>query len=173
MGATPRRPPMFSKLKEYTVTAKQTGGEMTVIGQGTTIKGEVDFDNGARILGVFEGKIRSKSEVQIGDTARCKADVEAASVVVEGTLEGNITASERLSLEKTAHFTGDLSATKLLVEEGASFVGHCRVGEHSGQGTTAKPATPATPKITTPLETEQVDFKPPWKEKAAAETGAA
>ncbi len=169
------------------MTTKQTGetSNLTVIGQGTTIKGEVDFDNGARILGVFEGIIRSKGEVQIGDTARCKADVEAESVVIEGTIEGNINARQRLSLRETAHFTGDITATKLHVDEGASFVGHCCVGENVGKADPARttksaqtaqtrpaaPAVTAEPKITTTVDQDEVDFKPPWKE--TAESGAA
>ncbi len=166
------------------MTTKQTADDnsITVIGQGTTIKGEVDFDNGARILGVFEGAIRSKGEVQIGDTAKCKADVDAESVVIEGTIAGNINARDRLCLRETAHFTGDITAAKLHVDEGASFVGHCRVGENTAQNktthsikaaasTTAPASVTTEPKITTPADQDEVDFKPPWKEKA--ESGAA
>lgn len=166
------------------MTTKQTADDstITVIGQGTTIKGEVDFDNGARILGVFEGAIRSKGEVQIGDTAKCKADVDAESVVIEGTIAGNVNARDRLCLRETAHFTGDITAAKLHVDEGASFVGHCCVGENAQQNnsthsikptpaTTAAASVTTEPKITSTVDQDEVDFKPPWKEKA--ESGAA
>lgn len=163
------------------MTTKSTNGEsdMTVIGRGTTIRGEVDFEHGARILGVFEGKIRSQGEVQIGDTADCRAEIDAACVVIEGKIEGNITARERLRLSETAHLSGDICATKLLVDEGASFVGHCRVGDAADMAAPAasKAKAPAisAPTITTKVSADQIDFKPPWREKdeVKAETGAA
>ncbi|MBZ0172273.1 MAG: polymer-forming cytoskeletal protein [Phycisphaerales bacterium] len=163
------------------MTSKEAAAntEITVIGRGTTIKGEVDFENGARILGVFEGKIRSRGEVQIGESAECKAEIDAEQVVIDGMLDGNITAHERLRLSGTARLTGDICATRLLVEEGASFVGHCRVGEAAAGTGPAKSRTPSVPTITTRIDSDRVDFKPPWRatEKASpslsAETGAA
>lgn len=163
------------------MTSKNTAAnaEITVIGRGTTIKGEVDFENGAKILGVFEGKIRSKGEVQIGETAECDAEIDAEQVVIDGTLTGNITAHDRLRLSESARLTGDIFATRLLVEEGATFVGHCRVGESAANAGETKARGASTPKITTRVDTDSVDFKPPWRENenatpaASAESGAA
>lgn len=128
-------------------------GEMTVIGRGTTIRGEVDFDQGAKILGVFEGKIRSKGEVHIADSADCSAEIDASSITIDGKTNGNIIARSRCRLSSNAKLTGDITAKTLLVEEGATFVGHCRVGEGVVN------AQPQPKAETTP----QVDFKPPWK----------
>lgn len=166
----------------------EQNNELTVIGRGTTIRGEVDFDQGARILGVFEGKIRSQGEVQIGETAECRAEVDAAKVRIEGRLEGNVMARDRLHLSETANMVGDICATLLHVDEGATFVGHCRVGADalesqssrtsaaasgaaSGAGATpARQAAETAParKTTSPLTVEVpgdgVDFKPPWRD---------
>jgi cytoskeletal protein CcmA (bactofilin family) len=153
-----------SIAKERIVPSNEQGADMTVIGRETTIRGEIDFEHSARILGTLEGKIRSRGEVQIGESAQCKADVDAARVVIEGAIEGNITAREALRLEKTAHLTGDILATALHVEEGASFIGHCRVGDaataDSSPGATQPPASSPPPP---PASGPQVDFKPPWR----------
>jgi cytoskeletal protein CcmA (bactofilin family) len=155
--------------KERIVSLNETGanGDLTVIGRGTTIRGEVDFEHGARILGTFEGKIRSRGEVQIGDTADCRAEIDAERVTVEGAMQGNIIARDRLRLTKTARLNGDIRATKLLVEEGASYVGQCRVGDAAMEGgparTTPQQAPPASPLRAMPPET--VDFKPPWRDQ--------
>jgi cytoskeletal protein CcmA (bactofilin family) len=101
----------------------------TIIGPDTHIKGEMVFESSACILGRFEGRIASKGELTIGDSANCKASIDAARVVVDGTVEGDIVARERLELNAGATINGDIVANKLIVAEGASFMGHCRVGE--------------------------------------------
>lgn len=100
----------------------------TVIGPDTHIKGEMVFDSTARILGSFEGKIIAKGEVQIGESANCKASVEGTTVIVDGIIEGDVLARERVQLNARARVNGDVVAATMVVAEGASFTGHCRVG---------------------------------------------
>lgn len=103
-------------------------GQITVIGRDAKIKGELSFDNSAKILGGFEGKIVAKGEVIIGETANCRATVEAGTVIVDGPIEGDIIAKDRIQLTPKAKVKGDITASSLSVGEGASFVGHCKVG---------------------------------------------
>ena len=112
----------------------------TVIGPDTHIKGEMVFDSTARILGTFEGRIVAKGEVQIGEGAACKASIEGSNVIVDGVVEGDVTARERVQLNNRARVIGDVTATTLVVAEGASFVGHCRVGGEAGKGAPPKVA---------------------------------
>lgn len=102
---------------------------MTVIGPDTHIKGEMIFENAASVLGRFEGRIVSKGELTIGETSVCKAGIDAGRIIVDGAVEGDIVARERLELNPGATINGDIVAAKLVVAEGATFVGHCRVGE--------------------------------------------
>jgi cytoskeletal protein CcmA (bactofilin family) len=102
--------------------------QATVIGADTHIKGEMTFGGTARLLGTFEGKISAKGELHVADGASCKAAVDAGKVTVDGLVEGNVHAGDRVELTARAKMRGDLVATKLLVAEGASFVGHVTVG---------------------------------------------
>ncbi|MEL7473126.1 MAG: polymer-forming cytoskeletal protein [Planctomycetota bacterium] len=122
----------------------------TVIGQDTHIKGEMRIEKTARILGSFEGSIASKGEVQIGDTAKCKAAIEAQNVIVDGAIQGNVTAGQRLTLNTKARIAGDLVATTLVVAEGATLQGHCRVGPDAAKGGGAKPQGEAKPSVEVP-----------------------
>ena len=108
--------------------------QVTVIGIDTHITGQMHFSNTARILGKFDGSITSDGEVQIGDTATCKATIEAQRVVIDGAVEGDITAHEKLALNASADISGDLNARTLSVAEGATFVGYCRVGADTTSG---------------------------------------
>ena len=100
----------------------------TVIGPDTHIKGEMVFETTARILGTFEGRVIAKGEIQIGEGAACKAAVEGAVIIVDGLIEGDVQARERVQLNAKARVIGDIIATTLVVAEGASFTGNCRVG---------------------------------------------
>jgi len=86
------------------------------------------FDGTARILGSFEGTIAAKGELQIAEGAKCRAAVEASKVLVDGLVEGNLTGREKVELSSKARVKGDLVTARLVVAEGAAFVGHCTVG---------------------------------------------
>ncbi len=112
----------------------------TIIAADTVIKGEMAVENRARILGRFEGTIRSKGAVEVADKGTCKAAVDANTVQIDGTVEGNITAADKVQLSATARMTGDLVAAKLVVTEGAAFTGHVTVGPNALK---ARPGEPA------------------------------
>ncbi|QOI99416.1 MAG: polymer-forming cytoskeletal protein [Phycisphaeraceae bacterium] len=107
---------------------------VTIIGRDARFKGEMAFDNSCKILGSFEGRIVSQGEIHIADGASCKASIEAKSVMVEGIVEGDVMARERLSLTAKAKVRGDIVAAALVVAEGASFVGQCKVGPAAAKG---------------------------------------
>lgn len=111
--------------------------QQTVIGPDTHIKGDMTFENTARLLGSFEGRIAAKGELQIADSAVCRAAVEAGKVSIDGQVEGNVTARDRVELSAKARMKGDLIATKLVVVEGATFTGHVTVGPDAAKN--AKP----------------------------------
>lgn len=110
------------------------GHQTTIIGPDTHIKGDMTFDGTARLLGSFEGTITAKGELQIAEGASCRAAVDAAKVTVDGAVDGNVTARERVELTAKAKMKGDVIAARLVVAEGASFVGHCTVGPEATKG---------------------------------------
>ena len=133
----------------------------TVIGPDTTIKGELTFNSKAKLLGTVEGQITAKGDFEVAEGAHCRASIDAKKVMIDGFVEGNVTASDRVELNAKAQLKGDLVASKLIVAEGASFVGHCRIGAASTNGQTraieAKPearqdAKGDSPKVATPAK---------------------
>jgi cytoskeletal protein CcmA (bactofilin family) len=126
----------------------ETTNQTTIIGPDTHIKGEMSFDNTAKLLGSFEGQITAKGELQVAEGAKCKATVEASRVTVDGSVEGNMIARERVSLNANAAMKGDLTAAKLVVAEGAVFVGHVKVGPDAAKGGTGAQTAEAKPTAT-------------------------
>lgn len=124
----------------------------TVIGPGSRIRGDMVFDNPARILGEFEGSIASRSELHVGAGGSVRANLDGSTVIIDGNVEGDITARECLQLNAGARVTGDIAAATMVVVQGASFVGHCRVGPEAvaSAGQTASDGRPrAAARITT------------------------
>ncbi len=119
--------------------------QTTTIGADTSITGEISFESAAQVYGRVEGKIVGKGELRIGSGATCRAAIDAGRVTVDGTVEGDVVGRDRVELTAKARVTGDVTAPKLVVNEGASFYGHCRVGpdagkEHAKSVAEAKPA---------------------------------
>lgn len=106
---------------------------LTVIARDAKFKGELVLDQAARVFGSVEGRIVSGGEVHIAEGAICKATVEARSVIVDGTVEGDVIARERLSLSGKARVKGDINAAAIIVAEGATYTGQCRVGPQAAK----------------------------------------
>jgi cytoskeletal protein CcmA (bactofilin family) len=121
----------------------------TVIGTDAQFKGDLTFQGGVRIDGQFEGTIQTNGRVLVNKSGRLKAEVKAGAIAVEGHVEGNLTAEDRVELRATAQLRGDVKAAKLLVVEGATFVGRCEVGPaagaSSGSGHEARATAPPIP----------------------------
>jgi len=106
------------------------------------IKGSVKFQKELLIDGKVEGKIKSNGVLTIGQNADIRADIKVKSITVYGTVEGNITAGDRCELKSTGTLQGDLKAARLVVEEGATFIGQSElpndtlVGKSDGARTT-------------------------------------
>ena len=98
----------------------------TIIGADAQFKGDLSFQGGVRIDGQFEGTIQTTGRVLVSKGGKLKAEVKAGGIAVEGAVEGNLHAEDRIELRATAHLRGDVKAAKLLVVEGATFVGPLR-----------------------------------------------
>jgi cytoskeletal protein CcmA (bactofilin family) len=109
----------------------------TVIGQDVVIKGEISVEKGIRVDGQIEGAVTTKGKVHVGKTGQLNAEVNGGAVTVEGRVKGNVTATDRVTLEATSQVSGDLTATKLVVHEGASFIGKVNVGPEAVKGAVA------------------------------------
>ena len=105
----------------------------TVIGADANFKGELSFDSAAKLLGKFEGTINSKGRIYVADGSTCRATVKAKEVSVEGHVEGNVEAIDRVEIKNKGAITGDITAARMIMAEGASIDGHCRIGTNGQQ----------------------------------------
>jgi cytoskeletal protein CcmA (bactofilin family) len=101
------------------------------IDRGSHIRGDLAFEETFRIDGRFEGKIRSGTELILGDAADVTAEIDVGRLSVNGTLKGSVHATERVDLLSGARVFGDIITPVLRIEEGAHFEGSCQMGEET------------------------------------------
>ncbi|MFP4561186.1 MAG: polymer-forming cytoskeletal protein [Thiohalorhabdus sp.] len=123
-----------------------TGGTLeTMIGAGTTIKGDITFEGGLRIDGTLEGTVSapdgSGSRLVISDQAEIRGEVKVPNVVINGRVIGNVHASERLELHAQSSVDGDLYYEVIQMEEGAGITGTCTHVSSTKEGKIGGPGT--------------------------------
>jgi cytoskeletal protein CcmA (bactofilin family) len=96
--------------------------------RGSHLHGDLTFEETFRIDGKFEGKIRSGSELILGETADVQAEVEVGRISINGTFRGKIRAKERIDLLPSARVFAELASPIVKIEEGARFEGSCQMG---------------------------------------------
>lgn len=106
----------------------------TILASDCTFKGEMTFEGSMKIEGKFEGKITTKGKLGVGRTAHIAADVTVGQASIEGNFKGNVLAAERVELTSSAVVAADLRAPRLVVAEGASFVGNVHVSPDALKG---------------------------------------
>ncbi len=98
-----------------------------ILSNDVEIKGTIKFESELTIDGKIEGEITSDGDLTIGENAEIDGEINTRSVAVYGKVNGNITVSERCELKSKAQLIGDLKAARLVIEEGATFVGKSEV----------------------------------------------
>lgn len=100
----------------------------TIIGTGTTLKGDIQSQQDLRIDGTVIGNIKSVSKIIIGQGGVVEGDLESAQCDVNGKVNGNIRCRELLQLRGESVVSGNLYAGKLQIEPSATFNGQCHMG---------------------------------------------
>src|SRR3984957_5209306 len=107
-----------------------------VLSSDVEIKGSIKFQKELLIDGKVEGEINSEGVLTIGENADIRGEIKTKSITVFGKVQGNITVSERCELKSKCTLQGDLKAARLIIEEGATFIGKSEVSS----GKSVKPA---------------------------------
>ena len=132
-----------SKLENPNPMAEIITGK-NVLSADVEIKGSIKFQNELTIDGKVEGEITSAGILTVGENAEIRGEIKTKSVTVLGKVHGNITVDERCELKARAVLQGDLKAARLVIEEGATFVGKSEVTPVKG-GNRPQPESARTP----------------------------
>lgn len=113
----------------------------TLIGEATSIKGDLVLSESIRIDGRLDGDATRGADAQVtvvvGPGGRVVGNITATRVVIAGSVQGTVFADESVELQATAELDGDVHCQSLRVEHGARL--SCRLAAG------VQPAAPSRP----------------------------
>lgn len=96
--------------------------------KGSAFRGELEFEDTLRVDGRFNGKITSKNELIVGETAHVEGEVHVGRIAISGTVEGTLIADEKIEIHRSGKVYGKVQTPTLVVEEGAILQGDISMG---------------------------------------------
>jgi len=106
---------------------KGTGELTAVLDEASEIEGKFSFSGTVMVNGKLKGEIVSNDTLIIGEKGVVNASIRAGIVLVSGEVIGNILGGQRVELRTGARVTGDIEAPIVVVDEGVTFDGNCRM----------------------------------------------
>jgi cytoskeletal protein CcmA (bactofilin family) len=106
---------------------RQSAQEFARVGNACRIIGTLDFPSWVQIDGEVDGTVRAHDGIILGISGMITtiAPIQAAEVIIAGTVKGDIVASRRIELRATANVSGNLSAPILAIQAGAVVSCYC------------------------------------------------
>lgn len=106
----------------------ETGGNSTsLIGAGTTLKGDITCNADLRIDGTLEGNIHSTAKVIIGANGVIEGDISGQQADIHGKVTGTIKVKDLLQLKGSCVVNGNIIAGNLQIDTSATFNGQCQM----------------------------------------------
>lgn len=120
---------MFNSKTKSDVFDGETpaGTSASLIGAGTSLKGDITSNGDLRIDGVLTGNIHCTAKVVIGANGVVEGDINGAQADIMGKVSGTIKVKDLLQLKGGSVVNGNLQAAKLQIEPTASFNGECHM----------------------------------------------
>ncbi|MBV71336.1 MAG: hypothetical protein CMH52_08295 [Myxococcales bacterium] len=120
----------------------------TTIASGTIIRGRIQGDESIDLMGRIEGHVEISGSLTIDSNARADAEIQAASVFINGIVVGNVNAEGTIHITSKAMAAGDLTAAKIIIDDGARVRGFVKM-----TGGTKAAQKPHTTRATAPAAT--------------------
>lgn len=107
------------------IPGRQLESEITLLSQGSLIKGDVTFDRMTRIHGRIEGRVKglSGSVLVVGETASVHGEIEGDEVIIDGFVHGDVEGKTKVTISESGRLIGNVRAPKFEVKFGAHFEG--------------------------------------------------
>jgi cytoskeletal protein CcmA (bactofilin family) len=88
------------------------------------IRGDITGDANLIIEGEAQGKIQmGGGRVTVGPNGNVNADIDAAQIIIEGTVQGSLKASDSVRLGPASRVQGSLLARRIAIDDGARLRG--------------------------------------------------
>jgi cytoskeletal protein CcmA (bactofilin family) len=114
----------------------------SLIGDGTTVEGNVIFSGGLRVDGRVKGNVLTAddqpSTLVLSERARVEGEIRVSHAVINGTVVGPVFGGEYVELQAKSNVTGDVHYRTLEIQLGAVVQGRL---VHQEESPAPKPMT--------------------------------
>lgn len=97
----------------------------TVIGPSVKVEGNFNGKGDILVEGEVHGSLKTNKNLKVGAGSKIKAEVEANTILLAGTIRGNVKAREKIELTESAKLIGNLTCKSVSIASGAIFNGKC------------------------------------------------
>jgi cytoskeletal protein CcmA (bactofilin family) len=115
-------------------------GEVTIVGTGARLEGNVVSAGNLRIDGQVKGQINADGDVVLSPQSQVEADIRSQNVSVAGRFKGNILVKGKAHLARGGRIDGNITSKTLVVEEGGVFHGQSIMDQGAGSGSSSQQA---------------------------------
>lgn len=110
-------------------TAAPPEKALSLLGEGSQVKGDFYTPGALRIEGQFQGSLRVEGRLVVAPTAEVKGTLHATQVLIAGAFEGEILTTDLLEIAATARIRGEIRAKRMETQSGARLEVRCWIGE--------------------------------------------
>src|SRR6476661_3442841 len=110
--------------------------EVTIVGAGARLEGNVVSAGNLRIDGQVKGQINADGDVVLSPQSQVEADIRSQNVSVAGRFKGNILVKGKAHLARGGRIDGNITSKTLVVEEGGIFHGQSNMDAGPGSPST-------------------------------------
>jgi cytoskeletal protein CcmA (bactofilin family) len=115
--------PWPERITRTMLGVNRQDGVSSLIGPGTSLRGELEFQGTLRIDGTFNGSIKTPGTLVVGKEATVEGDVRAGQLQVFGRVQATVDVDQRVEIYEGGALKGDVRTPSLVIEEGAQFEG--------------------------------------------------
>ncbi len=100
----------------------------TSIGEDMRIEGAVTTGSPLVVEGEVVGDVTTPRQIEVAEDGIIRGAVRGDEVIVAGKIQGPVTTTGRLLILASGAVLGDVAVKSILVEEGGSLTGRCKMG---------------------------------------------
>ena len=123
---------MKDSMRGRPTPSSDTSGEVSIVGRGVRIEGDIHVEGDVRVGGRINGDVFVEDRIVLASEGVIRGAIQAGDGDIAGDVEGDITVKGRLTVRKTASVVGQMMAHILIVEQGATINGLCKIGKPVG-----------------------------------------
>jgi cytoskeletal protein CcmA (bactofilin family) len=103
--------------------ADQAHPGATQIGPGTSFLGNLSSSDAVEVRGTLEGDCHTSGRCTVHEGGRVLGNIDAAALVVAGTVEAGLLSADKVELRASASVVGTIRSRMVVIADGAFYQG--------------------------------------------------